>query len=375
MTKANRNFQKLKYTSDLYGKKIFKYFNTEGLADGMVKYHKSNFQKYFGLKEGEFKGLRILDTGTGTGRHAIVLALMGANVTAADLSPDNLMRANALKAYYGLENIEFIQHDFMKPFGGQFDLVSAHCWVQHTENPAYVIKNLVSSLKVGGRLYLSVYLAGTFRFFVAQVAREVLKPEWHGLAEKFVKYHFPTGFKQFNNPGDISMENMFDDFFVPYCNTTTYDLLMADMKKLDCLTITAKPQIPDLEGLDSTYLRMGFEKSGTNLKSGLKFTGPMMDEFISHLPHVKESAKLAKKAIALFKKRNDPTASVSFALGLFRVRAETNRSLDGKKKHAILQNYLKSVLSKELKEISVTDTMQIWDELAERPIPPGQKYY
>ena len=370
---------KLKYTSDLYGKNVFKHFDTAGLPEGMVNYHKANFQKYFSLQEKDFKGLHVLDTGSGCGRQATVLALMGANVVAADLSADNVERGKKLKAHYKLNTIEFHQHDFMKPFGGKFDLVSAHDWVQHTENPAHVIKNLLSSLKVGGKLYLSVYLAGTFRFFIAQIAREILDPEWQDLTKKLVKFHYPTGFKQFNNPDDICMEHIFDDFFVPYCNTTTFDALIADLKKLNCRPVTTRSEIPGLDGIDSIYLRMAFEKLGDNIQGDLKFTGPMMDEFDAKPSHVKESVVLAKKAIEFFKTENDPVASCSFALGLFRVRAETSRSIDGPKKHKALQKYLKSVLSESLEEISMADTLQIWNEAgtngSERPTPPGAIYY
>lgn len=370
---------KLKYTSDLYGKNIFKYFDTAGLPEGMVQYHKANFQKYFGLSEKGFKGLHVLDTGSGCGRQAIVLALMGANVAAADLSPDNVERGKRLKAHYKLNNIEFHQHDFMKPFGGSFDLVSAHNWVQHTENPSHVIKNLLSSLKVGGKLYLSVYLAGTFRFFIAQIAREILNPNWQDLMKKLVKFHYPTGFKPFNNPDDICMELIFDDFFAPYCNTTTFELLIADLEKLNCQPVTPKQEVPGLDGIDSIYLRMAFKKLGDTVQGGLKFTGPMMNEFDAAPDHLKESATLAKRVIRFFKTANDPVASCSFALGLFRVRAETSRSTDGPKKHKVLQKYLKSVLSESVEEISMADTARIWGERdrngLECPTPPGAIYY
>ena len=93
-----------------------------------------------------------------------------------------------------------------------FDLISAHNWMQHSESPAKVMGNLVSVLKQGGRFYLSLYLGGTFRFLIAQIARQILRPKDYETCEKLVGYYFPLGFHDFNNYLDIYMENIFDDF-------------------------------------------------------------------------------------------------------------------------------------------------------------------
>ncbi len=374
---------KLKYTSDLYGKCVFKHaVDRLELPQGFIAYHKKNFSKYFNLSQDEFKGLNVLETGAGCGRHAIVLALMGARVVAADLSPENVERGKQLKKHYKLTNVEFHQHNFMAPFKSEikFDLVSAHNWVQHTENPALVIQNLLSSLKKDGRIYLSLYLAGTFRFFIAQIAREILKPEWYDLAIDLVKFHFPTGFRSFNNPDDICMEIIFDDFFVPYCNTVTYDIVIRDAEQLNCKPITAKPQLNDINGVDSIYLRMGFVKCGDLIRSNsLQFTRPI-DEFESSIDHVRESSALAKKVIARLRELNDPAVSCSFCLGLFRLRAETSRDMDGSKKHKLLQSYLNGALTNSPQSISYQyDTASLWDAAhknnTESPAPPGAIYY
>jgi len=43
----------------------------------------------------------------------------------------------------------------MKPldYKNKFDLISSHNWIQHTENPSTVLKNLVSNLR-GGAGYI-----------------------------------------------------------------------------------------------------------------------------------------------------------------------------------------------------------------------------
>lgn len=78
----------LKFTSDYYGRYQYQYsIDNLKLAEGFINYHKRNFSKYFNLPEDSFSGLKVLDTGCGPGKHAIVLSLMGADVTAVDLSP------------------------------------------------------------------------------------------------------------------------------------------------------------------------------------------------------------------------------------------------------------------------------------------------
>lgn len=104
------------------------------LSDGFINYHKNNFSKYFKIPEEGFSGLKVLETGCGPGKHAVVLALMGANVTGVDLSAENIRRAEKLKEFYKLNNIYFIKGDLMRPFNdyGEFDLISSHNWIQHT---------------------------------------------------------------------------------------------------------------------------------------------------------------------------------------------------------------------------------------------------
>lgn len=91
----------VKFTTRLYGKDHFRHsIDNPVLPEGFIAYHKSNFSKYFGLSEAEFKGKKILETGCGPGKHAVVLALMGAEVTAVDLTPENIERGEKLREYY-----------------------------------------------------------------------------------------------------------------------------------------------------------------------------------------------------------------------------------------------------------------------------------
>ena len=61
---------------------------------------------------GPVSGLRILDLGCGTGRHALRLAAAGANVTAVDFSEGMLARA---RAGAGTLALDFRTHDLTRP--------------------------------------------------------------------------------------------------------------------------------------------------------------------------------------------------------------------------------------------------------------------
>jgi ubiquinone/menaquinone biosynthesis C-methylase UbiE len=60
----------------------------------------------------DVRGLAVADIGCGTGRHAVPLALAGADVTALDFSEAMLARARAKP---GAERVKFVQHDLAKP--------------------------------------------------------------------------------------------------------------------------------------------------------------------------------------------------------------------------------------------------------------------
>lgn len=73
------------------------------------------------------KGLRILDVGCGTGRHAIELTKRGYDVTGIDLSESLLRRAREKAKGENLE-IDFLRHDArILPFNDEFDVALMLC--------------------------------------------------------------------------------------------------------------------------------------------------------------------------------------------------------------------------------------------------------
>jgi malonyl-CoA O-methyltransferase len=80
---------------------------------------------------GDVRGLRVLDVGCGTGRHAVRLAAAGANVDAIDFSPAMLEQARQKP---GAQRVTFHVHDLAKPLpfaSGSFDRVVCGLVVDH----------------------------------------------------------------------------------------------------------------------------------------------------------------------------------------------------------------------------------------------------
>jgi malonyl-CoA O-methyltransferase len=69
-------------------------------------------EQHIGHLAGIVAGLKVVDIGCGTGRHAIRLAAAGARVTAVDFSEAMLQRARSKP---GAEAITFLQHDMSRP--------------------------------------------------------------------------------------------------------------------------------------------------------------------------------------------------------------------------------------------------------------------
>ena len=151
-----------------------------------------------------------------------------------------------------------------------------------------------------------------------------------------------------------SMEVVFDDFFVPYCHTTTYAMLINDARKLGLVPISEIPDLKQLYSLDNIPLRVGFEKKENkkNTNSKFKFT-KQVDEFTAKVPsYISESIILSKKVIKCLKKLDNPYITSSFCLSLFRIRAQTCNMSNPKVKHQMLQSHLEMILLNTTKNIS-----------------------
>lgn len=103
---------------------------------------------------GDVTGLKALDLGCGTGRHALWLAAAGANVTAVDFSEGMLAEA---KKKPGAENVRFVVHDLHAPlpFEGEFDLVVSGLVIEHLRDLDEFFEKVHAVLRPGGRAIVS----------------------------------------------------------------------------------------------------------------------------------------------------------------------------------------------------------------------------
>lgn len=106
---------------------------------------------------GTVTGLKVLDVGCGTGRHALRLAAAGAVVTAVDFSEGMLAKARE-KA--GAEKVSFVRHDLAErlPFdNGTFDRVLCGLVIDHIEDLARLFGDMgrVCKARPGGNIVIS----------------------------------------------------------------------------------------------------------------------------------------------------------------------------------------------------------------------------
>ena len=109
-----------------------------------------------GLRPGD----RVLDLCCGQGRHAVLLARNGLQVTAQDLSVDYLALAQAAAAAAGV-SIEAVNSDMRQiPFEGHFDAVinmfTAFGYLESEAEDAKVLHAAAAALKPGRRLLLDL---------------------------------------------------------------------------------------------------------------------------------------------------------------------------------------------------------------------------
>lgn len=118
-----------------------------------------NFWGYFQCFSREFfKDKRVLEAGSGMGRHTYFLAQLAAQVVAIDLG--EAIRVTASNAM-GFQNLHLVQADVDQlPFKPEsFDFVCAIGVLHHLPNPEVGFANLLRCLRSGGIVHLYLYWA------------------------------------------------------------------------------------------------------------------------------------------------------------------------------------------------------------------------
>ncbi|MCA9052236.1 MAG: class I SAM-dependent methyltransferase [Planctomycetaceae bacterium] len=144
-------------------------------------------------------GLRVLDAGCGTGRHALWLSRSGAHVTAIDFSAGMLEKARAKP---GAQSVEFLQHDLHTPLPfaeRKFDRVVSGLVVDHIINLVDYFTELRRVCRRGGFLLITVmhpalYLQGVqARFTDPETGALVLPASRQHLVSDYVMAALTAG--------------------------------------------------------------------------------------------------------------------------------------------------------------------------------------
>jgi malonyl-CoA O-methyltransferase len=104
---------------------------------------------------GDVRGLRVLDSGCGTGRHALWMAKHGAEVTAIDFSDGMLAEA---RRKTGAEGVRFLVQDLHRPLpftDATFDLVVSGLVLEHLAELSFYFAEARRVLRPEGRAIVS----------------------------------------------------------------------------------------------------------------------------------------------------------------------------------------------------------------------------
>ena len=130
---------------------------------------------------GDLRGLRALDLGCGTGRHALWLAAEGAEVTAVDFSPGMLEEARRKP---GAARVRFVAHDLRLPLPFEeaaFDLLVSGLVLEHLGDLGAFFAEARRVLRPGKRAVVSamhpaMFLRGTQARFTDPATGERVQP-------------------------------------------------------------------------------------------------------------------------------------------------------------------------------------------------------
>lgn len=122
----------------------------------------------------QLKGARVLDLGCGGGILSEALAAAGAEVTALDLSCEQIDIARLHAMESGLE-IKYLQQssgDLARERPGYFDAITCMEMLEHVPDPEAILADCRALLKADGKLFLSTINRGPRSFALAIVAAE-----------------------------------------------------------------------------------------------------------------------------------------------------------------------------------------------------------
>jgi len=188
----------------------------------------------------------IMDVGTG--RQSLALSLLGVKkVYHYDISSEHVARfKNILKHKFSKLNIISENKNIVKDRlpNEKFDIVFLNGIIQHFSTVKEGLYNCTNSVKIGGKIWCYFYRSGTFRWFVVEMIRKIVK--YINLDDFFKSSSI------LYNLGDTSsstVSEVMDDLYVPFINLYTPKQYINFMKELG-FKIHQKINLKNLNDVD-----------------------------------------------------------------------------------------------------------------------------
>ncbi|MCX8205666.1 MAG: class I SAM-dependent methyltransferase [Candidatus Micrarchaeota archaeon] len=166
----------------------------------------------WGFSPESIRGKEVLDAGCGTGEKALLLAHMGAQVTAVDICQKQVERAYGLAKMHN-QDIHFAVADVTRlSLNRKFDGILCSGVLHHTADPHGAFRRLCAHLKPGGRIIVGLYNAYSRVHY--RVVRAALRTAFRGDPGRIMSFiaHNP-----FAAPlRTASLPTLYDRYAVPH---------------------------------------------------------------------------------------------------------------------------------------------------------------
>ena len=173
--------------------------------------------------QSDLTGRLVLDAGCGSGRFSEIALKLGASLIAVDYSS----AVEASKQNLSAPDKLIIQGDLAAlPLPDQiFDFVYCIGVLQHTSEPARIVKELLRCLKINGEITLTFYENSSWhvlwysKYLVRPLTKRLPKPLLLKVIEKTSPLWFPLTSFLFSLPGNLSRSFR---FLIPIANYVEY---------------------------------------------------------------------------------------------------------------------------------------------------------
>jgi len=152
---------------------------------------------------GSLRGLKLLDVGCGLGESSVYFALLGAEVTALDLSPEMVRTACELARFHGTAVTGVVSPgETLSVPDEQFDLVYIANTIHHVTNKRLLFSEIRRVLRPGGRFFSMDPLAynpaiNVYRRMATQVRTVDERPLTFGDVKLAREYFTEVGHREF----------------------------------------------------------------------------------------------------------------------------------------------------------------------------------